>query len=219
MAHARNRRQNESNPETFGDNQNTESASPTRKSRHVAATRGNVIVTGSAVGQERSLKLGSRGHSQVPSTSNSSPTPTSTVTITNPIWRETPSSFKYTGSGRRNQFGVASTEWNEQDEMKPHSNSRRRLYPPLVNEQKTATSSSPNLYAYERRTEPGFTTVFERPPSRAEHRPRVTLAIDPPPEVLRLDSTGTGDNDNGLEFGIQNTGDDSGLVRICFVLF
>lgn len=103
---------------------------------------------------------------------------------------------------------MASTEWNYQDEMKPRSNSRRRrLYPPQNEE--AATS---NLHGHE----PDFTTLFERPQSRAEHRPGDTLAIDPPPQVVRLDSTGSGDNDSGLELEIRNIGEDSILVRIFF---
>lgn len=106
---------------------------------------------------------------------------------------------------------MASTEWSYQDERKPRSNSRRRrLYPPQNEE--AAISSSPNLYEYE----PDFTTAFERPQSRAEHRPGDTsaIAIGPPPQVVRLDSTGSGDNDSGLELEIRNIGDDSILVRI-----
>jgi hypothetical protein len=62
------------------------------------------------------------------------------------------------------------------------------------------------------------TGPFERPQSRAVRRPGDRLPFDPPPEVVRLDRTGTGEHDNGFEIEIRNTGDDSGLVRICIII-
>jgi len=206
LTHNRNRRQDESNPETPttpNTGYSTQSATTIRRSRRVTPTSGNVIASGSTTdaSSERSPKLGSRGRTQVPSTS----------ILTSPTRRETHGSSEYPRRGRRNPPGVASTEWSYQDERKPRSNSRRRrLYPPQNEE--AAISSSPNLYEYE----PDFTTAFERPQSRAEHRPGDTsaIAIGPPPQVVRLDSTGSGDNDSGLELEIRNIGDDSILVRI-----
>jgi hypothetical protein len=220
MAHVRNRRQDERNLETttFDNPLDTgypaESASTLRRSRRTAAVSGNVIVGGSEAGPtERSPKMGSRGHSRAPSTSTTTPTSISTITTTNPIRRETPALSEYTESGRRNPVGGA--ERQEQDEMRSHSDSRRRrLYPPLQ-EQETAMLSSPNLSGGN--VFDSTTVPFERPQSRAERRPRDTLPFDPPPEVVRLDSTGTGEHDNGFEIEIQNTGDDFGLVRICIV--
>ena len=206
MAHARNRRQEEDNSETFTttDNLNnaySEELGSSHRSRRVAETGGKVIVTGSVLGpsdasSERSPKLGiNRGHSQTLSTSTSTPTSTSTI---NPIRRQIP------GSGRSDPARATSAEWN--DEMNPHSNSRRRkLYPPVQGHE----SAKSNLLLNERGKVPEL-TMFERPQSRAEHRPEDILATDAPPEVVRLDSTGT---DNGLDMRY-----DSSFVSSCFVL-
>ena len=209
MAHVRNRRQTESNlgeaftfDGTLHTSHSTESPSSPRRSRRPTATSANTI---DPPNRPFSPKLDSRGHSRVPSTSTSTSTPTSTstVTITNPIRREPHGSFVYGGDGRKNPIG--------QDVKNLRSNSRRRrLYPPVEEETAMSTHSG-----NERRTVAEFTVMpFERPQSRAEHRPGEALEFGPPPEVVRLDSNETGEDDSGPEIEIQNAGDGSGLVRI-----